>query len=109
MTKFTDREREIALAIATRTHRLNGIRGKKDSAIIAALVMIVHRQVVPLDLERLLTCPDDDFIHDLEGLRDHFAAPYVAHFNPLSPPPLALQHGWMPRCAVGAPKAEPIQ
>ena len=63
-------------------------------------ILIVHREIMPLRLDELLTADDFNFMHDIAGIHKH-----LEHGTVQMPPRLTLC--FIPRCA--APKDAEIK
>ena len=61
--------RQIAERAASLYERVNGTKPKPE--YIASELHIVHREIVPLDLQRLLDADDGNFAHDIGGIHRH--------------------------------------
>jgi hypothetical protein len=66
------RDFELIMAIAKRAAALYRKHGTKlPPEFIAAEILLVHNEVVPLRLAELLAADDSNFAHDIAGIRKH--------------------------------------
>jgi hypothetical protein len=79
---------QIAMRAASLYERITGT--KPEPAYIASELHMVHREIVPLDLQRLLDADDGNFAHDIGGIHRHLE---IGN-------PCKLSSGFMPRFAV---------
>ena len=85
------RETELVQEIATRACVILNVPPDEFRLAVAGMVVIigiVHRDVIPLDLDKMLAAPHLDLLHDLVGIRHH-----------LDIDAKVMRDGFVPRCA----------
>jgi len=68
----TKEESALITAIADRAYRLYSVRGINDSFMTLAMdITACHKNACSLDLQKLLHASDEDFSHDILGIRQN--------------------------------------